>query len=120
MFKYNPKNKYGNKKLEIDGLKFDSKAEYKRWKELELLQKAGEISGLDRQVSFVLIDSFIDKAGVKERGIKYLADFFYYDKKKANWIIEDKKSAITRKDTTYIIKRKLVKHFYPDYIFIES
>ena len=48
-------NKYGAKKLIIDGETFDSRMEARRWRELRLLQRAGEIDGLQRQVKYVLI-----------------------------------------------------------------
>ena len=51
------KGKYGAKKIEADGLTFDSKKEYARWCELKLLEKAKEISGLQRQVAYELIPS---------------------------------------------------------------
>jgi len=48
-------NKYGNKKITIDGETFDSKKEYNRFCELKLLERAGQIKDLKRQVKFVLI-----------------------------------------------------------------
>lgn len=47
--------KYKNTKINVDGMTFDSKKEAKRYQELSLLQKAGEISGLQTQVRYVLI-----------------------------------------------------------------
>ena len=47
--------KYNNRKIEVDGMVFDSKKEASRYEELLLLQKAGAISGLRRQVRYVLI-----------------------------------------------------------------
>ena len=47
--------KYGNQKIVSGGEVFDSKREYRRWCELKLLEKAGEIWGLERQVKYVLI-----------------------------------------------------------------
>jgi antitoxin component YwqK of YwqJK toxin-antitoxin module len=44
----------------------------------------------------------------------------YYDNEKKSFVIEDVKSSFTKKLPAYIIKRKLVKKFYPDYIFIET
>jgi hypothetical protein len=85
-----------------------------------ILEKAGEIVNLQEQVTFELLDTFKDSLGNTERGIKYIADFVYYDNKRKNLVIEDVKSAITKKLSTYIIKRKLVKVRYPEYIFIET
>ena len=109
-------NKYKNVKTK-DG--FDSKKERKRFLELELLQKAGIITSLNKQVSFELIDKFTDKRGIKEREAKYIADFVYYDREKKSFVIEDVKSPITRKLSVYVLKRKLVKQRYPDYLFFE-
>ena len=63
--------KYGNCRVEVDGIKFDSKAEGKRWLDLQLLAKAGRITGLERQVRFPL-----EVAG--QRIGCYIADFVYY------------------------------------------
>lgn len=90
-----------------DGV-FDSKKEYSRWCELKLMEKAGEIEDLRRQVSFTLLGS--QKGELRtERPVKYNADFVYYVGDKL--IVEDTKSEATRtKD--YVIKRKLMKYFH--------
>jgi len=110
------RNKYYNQKT-LDG--FDSKKEKKRYLQLELMQKAGVIRCLAKQATFVLIKTFKDKQGNTERGIKYIADFVYYDNEKKSFVIEDVKSPITRKLPAYIIKRKLVKQMHPDHLFLE-
>lgn len=109
-------SKYKNVKTK-DG--FDSNKERKRYFELEFMQKAGVITSLNKQVSFELIDKFTDKRGIKEREAKYIADFVYYDIEKNSFVIEDVKSLITRKLPVYVLKRKLVKQKYPDYLFYE-
>ena len=76
------KLKYRNIKIEVDGIKFDSKAEYTRFKELELFQRVGNISNLERQVKFELQPSFVDNQGVKQRAITYVADFVYKENNK--------------------------------------
>ena len=48
-------NKYNNRKVKVGGEVFDSRKEYDRWRELCLLQKAGKITDLERQVKFELI-----------------------------------------------------------------
>lgn len=67
-----------------DGVVFDSKAELRRWEELRLLQRAGKISGLRRQLVFLIeIDGRPVK--IRSRGFpngrpcKYTADFAYTD-----------------------------------------
>ena len=99
-------NKYGAKKLIIDGETFDSRMEARRWRELRLLQRAGEIDGLQRQVKYVLIPAQRDDIGhVIERPVSYIADFVYRDARTGEQVVEDVKGARTKE---YIIKRKLM------------
>ena len=105
-------NKYSNQKVILDNIKFDSKKEANRYSELKIFEKAGEISNLQLQKLFLLIDKQKD-----ERAVTYKADFVYYDNKKGRWIAEDVKGYKTKE---YIIKRKLFKSIYgKDYDFIE-
>lgn len=97
-------NKYGNRKVEIDGIRFDSLKEARRWQELRLLERAGEIHGLKRQVPFVLIPSQKRGGKVIERPVKYVADFTYYGTDD-ELNVEDTKGMRTQE---YIIKRKLM------------
>lgn len=113
MFRYNPKNKYGNKKTKG----YDSKKESKRAGELKLLEKAGEIRELKEQVSFELQPRFQTKKGNIIRPITYIADFKYFDCEKDCWVVEDVKGF---KTDHYRIKAKLFQFKYPDYLFIES
>ena len=109
-----------NKKSKFGAVKsggYASKKEHKRALELELLQRANEIIDLQKQVKFELLASFKDSNGQTERGINYLADFVYLDRKKKRWICEDVKGF---KTPDYVIKRKLFKTKFPEYIFIES
>jgi len=99
--------KYGNRKVTTEDGTFDSVKEYSRWQELKLLQKAGEIYELQRQVPFVLIPTQKDEHGkVIEREVKYIADFTYRDRD-YRLVVEDTKSAAT-KTKEYVIKRKLL------------
>ena len=68
--------KYKNKKTQVDMYVFDSIAESKRYKELALLQRAGEIQNLELQPRFLLQESF-KKNGKTYRKIEYIADFAY-------------------------------------------
>ena len=69
-------NKYGNRKIIVDNIKFDSIKESIRYKELVLLQKTGKIQDLKLQPRFLLQESF--KKNVKtDRKIEYVADFMY-------------------------------------------
>ena len=76
-------NKYRNKKTQVDMYVFDSIAESKRYKELALLQKAGEIQKLELQPRFLLQESF-KKNGKTYRKIEYIADFMYWQYRQNN------------------------------------
>ena len=91
-------NKYGARKIEVDGEKFDSAKEYRRWCELKILERAGVITELKRQVSFELIPK---QKG--ERACTYVADFTYYQD--GEYIVEDAKGL---KTDVYRIKKKLM------------
>lgn len=117
-FRIRNTNKYGNTKIRVNGEVFDSKKEYKRYCELSLLERAGEIAGLKRQVKFVLIpaqrepDTIGPRGGVKkgkllEYECSYIADFVYQDKTGAT-VVEDTKGIRTK---DYILKRKMMLYF---------
>lgn len=117
-------NKYRNKKYtSTDGITFDSKKEYKRYNELRLLEKAGLIEDLARQVKFVLIPGQYEECtevytkgknkgqkkqgALLERECAYYADFTY--KVNGELIVEDTKGVRT---ADYILKRKMMLYFY--------
>lgn len=89
------------------GQVFDSKRELARYTDLKLLEAAGRISGLRRQVKYELIPAQKDlKTGrVIERPVTYKADFVYTDVSTGREIVEDAKGVRTRE---YVIKRKLM------------
>lgn len=117
-------SKYGNRKITKNGMTFDSLHEYKRYSELSLLERAGAIRDLRRQVRYVLIpvqrsvSSEMYKKGEKagepkpgkllEREVVYIADFVYLDAE-GNTVVEDAKGLRTK---DYIIKRKLMLYVY--------
>ena len=112
-------NKYGNRKIFEDGDEFDSRKEYRRWKELLLLLKAGEITHLQRQVKYTLIptqrepDIIGPRGGVRpgkliEKKAYYVADFVYIDKD-GKTVVEDCKGMRTKE---YILKRKLMLYVH--------
>lgn len=112
------RNKYGNEKVIRNGKVFDSAKEARRYGELSLLERAGEITDLKTQVKFVLIPSQrepdregkngkIIKGKLIERECAYVADFVYKDNGKI--IVEDTKGYRTKE---YIIKRKMMLYFY--------
>ena len=96
-------NKYRNRKLTVDGEVFDSRKEYNRYRELVLLERAGQISDLKRQVAYELIPSQKVGGKVVERACSYIADFVYTEN--GETVVEDTKGYRT---ADYIIKRKLM------------
>ena len=101
-------NKYRNKKVQIDRYVFDSQLEGRRYRELALLERAGEIKNLRLQVPFLLQDSF-KKNGKTYRKIEYIADFVYEEK--GQTIVEDTKGM---KTDVFKIKQKLFEYKYPN------
>ena len=118
------KAKYNNKKVLRDGECFDSVKEYKRFCELSILERAGIITNLKRQVAFELIPAqyeetttgeFYKRGDLKgqpkikrvciENSVVYNADFVYTEN--GETVVEDTKSKAT-KTKDYIIKRKLL------------
>ena len=132
-----PKNKYRNIKVYeySDGFvsasnfkdehgaiinTYDSVKEYNRWNQLKLLEKAGEITELERQKSLLVQEAFTYNTR-KINKINYIADFVY--KKDGILFVEDvkpfdeeKKKYRLTKD--FQLKWKLLKYRYPDYQFI--
>ena len=100
--------KYHNNKTDVDGITFDSQKEANRWGELKLMERAGEIYDLKRQVPFVLIPTQREQNGkLIEKEVKMVVDFTYRDIRTGRLVVEDVKSPAT-KTTQYIIKRKLM------------
>lgn len=95
-------NKYHAIPTVIDGIRFDSKKEAKRYQELKLLERAHQIRDLKLQVPFILLPK--SEYG---RDIKYVADFTYYEGDK--FIVEDVKGVRT---STYKVKKRLLAEKY--------
>lgn len=93
-------NKYGARRLKIDGITFDSKLEADRYQQLKLLEKAGQIKGLEYHKKFVIIP----KSRYGEN-VLYEADFFYFENGKP--IVEDTKSEATI-TAVYKLKKRLL------------
>lgn len=106
--------KYGNTIVEVDGIKFDSAGEARRYGDLQLMEKAEEIRHLEVHRIFNL----------KVNGIEvcdYEADFYYLDLKTHRWVVEDykskpskdkKKKFSTANLRVYKIKKKLMLAVY--------
>ena len=120
------RNKYNARKTVIDGHTFDSRREADRYCQLRLLERAGEIHGLELQKEFELIPAQYEtferygKRGQRlkdgrrcvEKPVVYRADFCYTDNK-GRYIVEDVKGC-TRGAAyqVFVIKRKLMRDRY--------
>lgn len=99
-------SKYHSKKVKTPDGEFDSVREWNRWNELKLLQRAGKISSLRRQVKYQLIPTQRSENGkgkVIEFPVNYTADFVYIENGRE--VVEDSKGFRTDE---YKIKRKLM------------
>lgn len=122
-------NKYQNKKVTVDGRSFDSIKEYRRFCQLELLEKAGEITDLKCQVKFLLLPAQREESSevytrgknkgkpkegkVIEKECAYIADFTY--KQNGKLVVEDVKgyrNAASAGYAKFTIKRKMMLYFY--------
>ena len=86
----------GAERVTVDGQAFDSKKEARRWNELLMLVKAGDVSNLSRQYPIFLRGKdgpIMTDSGKQPR--KYIADFHYYDHRADQWIVEDVKGWAT-------------------------
>jgi len=108
--------KFNNHIVQSKDGKFDSKKEYRRWIILKGMEKRGEISNLQRQVTFELIPSqklIVPRISPKGRRtltelkVTYIADFVYY--KNGIKVVEDSKGLRTPE---YVIKRKLMLYIH--------
>jgi hypothetical protein len=117
---YRSKSKYGNIKTQIGDITFDSRKEANRYEELRLLERAGQISSLQRQVHFEIIPEYREPDTIGSRGglhkgkliqskYEYVADFVYIEDGKK--IVEDVKSPATR-TPVYRIKKALMYDRY--------
>lgn len=118
--RYLKRSKYRNNKITLGGETYDSMKEYYRYLDLVLMQQAGEIKELRRQVKYILIpaqrepDTIGSRGGRKkgkllEREVAYIADFVYIDVSSGETVVEDTKGMRT---TDYIIKRKMMLYFH--------
>jgi len=99
------KSKYFAKRVEYDGIVFDSKLEAARYKILKRHEEAGEITDLEVQVDFPCV---ITVEGKDKKICSYVADFRY--KRDGEVVVEDTKGIITQ---VFTLKKKLVEALYP-------
>lgn len=118
IFKREKGQKYKNKKIEIDGIKFDSTKEGKRYLVLKQALYDGKIQDLKLQVKYELIPSikeeYVEHLKTKDRvktrtlqlPITYTCDFQYM--KDGELIIEDVKASPKMLPKEFVLKEKLM------------
>lgn len=94
------RRKYGNRITELDGFKFASAKESRRYATLKLLERAGHVTDLQVQPVFPIVIN-------GQHVCKVIPDFAYVENGKR--VVEDVKSEITRQDKVYRLKAKLMK-----------
>ena len=104
--------KYGNRKVELDNITFDSQLEATRYLELKAAFLAETIIGLELQPVFELQPAFRDNTGAWRRAITYRADFAYIEN--GRFTVEDTKGYETR---LWRIKEKLFRYTHPNVDF---
>lgn len=114
------RNKFGNHKVTIDGIRFDSRKEAKFYLFLKEAEKKGEISDLRLQVPYELIPAIYedqvihlktkDKTVTKcvQKAVHYVADFVYRETETGNEAVVDTKGFRTPE---YKLKKKMMRAF---------
>lgn len=103
------RNKYGNHKIEINGIGFDSKAEGRRYLVLKELEKLGAIIDLELQPEFELQPAYTGRDGKRVRPITYIGDFRYIETQTGTIVVEDVKGHQTKE---YRLKKKMFGYKY--------
>ena len=96
-------NKYHNHRTEVDGIIFASRKESEYYKLLKCQLAAGQIQSFEMQVPFQLIPDYVNAAGKKIRGMKYVCDFLIVDKDGKKRVV-DVKGLVT---DSFKLKKKL-------------
>jgi len=96
-------SKYHNRKTTYEGIQFDSQKEENRYRELQLLERAGLIRSIELQPRY---DFVINGKKLKHY---YKADFRYEDTATGRLLVEDVKGLRTK---DYRLKKELVEALY--------
>ena len=97
------KRKYRNEPVVQDGERFDSKKEAARYAELQVLERAGAISGLRLKPKYEFVHNGV-RIGAFTPDYEYVED--------GQLIVEDTKSPSTRRETSYRLRKKMLKAFF--------
>lgn len=110
------RNKYRAVKTVVDGITFDSKKEAARWQELKLLEKAGEISHLERQGKIYLMSGNTPVCYDSGRKAFWKFDFAYFCGRRNKRVLEDVKGVRT---DVFKLKKAVLLACYPGIIIEE-
>lgn len=127
-FNFSKRPKYKNKKVEHNGVTFDSKKERDRYLVLKDAENKGLISNLERQVKFILVpairETYVEQLKTKERtkertiqkAITYTCDFAYF--RDGEYVVEDVKASPKQSalDKSYVLKKKMMLAFHGIFI----
>lgn len=114
------RSKYGARKVEIDGMTFDSRKEARYYLFLREAERKGEISDLRMQVPYELIPAIHENVTVHlktkdkvvercvQKAVHYIADFVYYDNNTGKEEVVDVKGIRTE---GYKLKKKMMLAF---------
>ena len=105
-----PRNKFNNKRVVVDSITFDSKAEARRYGELKMMYEGGLIHKLRTHPRYTLLEPFTVK-GIRYRGVTYVADFEYVEN--GVQVVEDVKG---KRTAVFNLKEKLFVNRYGDTI----
>lgn len=109
-------SKYNAAKVTLDGHRFDSRREARRYEELKQMEAAGKIAQLELQPRFELQPAFRYR-GEAVRKIEYVADFRYLDYERGGLVVEDVKGMRT---DVYRLKKKLFLAKYGNGVIFEE
>ncbi len=115
--KQEKRSKYNNRKVVMDGIKFDSEREAARFGELKVLRAMGKIRNLRLQANFTLVEGYTTIEGERIKPMVYRADFTYERATEpdcngvVHWLreVEDAKGVKTK---DYLLKKKLMQDKY--------
>src|SRR6185437_9515057 len=118
------RSKFGAEPTIVDGIRFASKAEARRYGELRRLERAGEISQLECQPKWKFsvngVPVLIRSEGYPNgRQASFKADFRYFDAKDGRMVVEDVKGGRATRTEAYALRKALLEAMHPTIRVVE-
>ena len=110
------RGKYNARKVELFGIRFDSRAEANRYLVLRSLEEQGRIEDLDVHPKYRLLKAFRNADGKLVRGMTYTPDFRYVDAE-GHVIVEDVKGGRATQTRAFVDKAKWFQKLNPNVHF---